>query len=82
MTAQKPKQGAPLLHLSWDSPDNPWCGGGGAFRDYQILSLLEGWDREVCSGRHPCGAVAPSSTRRVDKGIGTMGEFVSRRSWS
>lgn len=71
-----------LLHLTWDSPDNPWCGGGGAFRDYQILSMLRDWEREVCSGRHPRGSNPPDGTRREDRGIGLLGEFVSRRTWA
>lgn len=71
-----------LLHLTWDSPDNPWCGGGGAFRDYQILSMLDDWDREVCSGKHPRGTNPPDHTGRIDKGVGMFGEFVSRRTWA
>ncbi len=70
-----------LLHLTWDSPDNPWCGGGGAFRDYKILEQLQGWDREIWSGRHPSGSIAPLGVVRRDLGIGWMGEFVSRRTW-
>lgn len=71
-----------LLHLTWDSPDNPWCGGGGAFRDYQILSMLGDWEREVCSGKHPRGSNPPGGTKRIDKGVGLLGEFVSRRTWA
>jgi len=70
-----------LLHLSYDSPDNPWCGGGGALRDWRILELLEAWDREVCTGRHP-GTHAKESFRRTDLGIGFLGEFASRRTWA
>jgi len=70
-----------LLHLSYDSPDNPWCGGGGALRDWRILGLLEGWDREVCTGRHR-GTHAKESFCRSDLGIGFLGEFVSRRTWA
>jgi glycosyltransferase involved in cell wall biosynthesis len=71
-----------LLHLTWDSPDNPWCGGGGAFRDYRILERLSGWEREVWSGRHPKGSNAPDGTCRTDFGICSLGEFISRRSWA
>lgn len=71
-----------LLHLTWDSPDNPWCGGGGAFRDYQILSMLRDWEREACSGKHPRGSNPPGGAGRIDLGIGMFGEFVSRRTWA
>jgi glycosyltransferase involved in cell wall biosynthesis len=70
-----------LLHLSYDSPDNPWCGGGGALRDWRILGLLEAWDRQVCTGRHP-GTRAKESFLRTGLGIGFLGEFVSRRTWA
>lgn len=71
-----------LLHLTWDSPDNPWCGGGGAFRDYRILSLLAGWERRICSGQHQKGTLPPKDTVRLDRGIGWLGEFISRRTWA
>lgn len=71
-----------LLHLTWDSPDNPWCGGGGAFRDYQLLSMLQDWRREVCSGRHSRKKAPPTGTKRVDLGFGLLGEVVSRRTWA
>lgn len=70
-----------LLHLTWDSPDNPCCGGGGAFRDYRILERLSGWEREVWSGRHTNGSKSPAGVVRTDFGIGVFGEFVSRRTW-
>ncbi len=70
-----------LLHLSYDSPDNPWCGGGGALRDWRILDLLDGWDRSVCTGRHP-GTRPKERFSRTDLGIGFLGEFVSRRTWA
>lgn len=78
----RPQTNRRLLHLTWDSPDNPWCGGGGAFRDYQILSMLDRWEREVCSGKHPKRTAAPTGTLRIVKGIGLFGEFVSRRTWA
>lgn len=71
-----------LLHLTWDSPDNPWCGGGGAFRDYRILEGLGRWSPTVCSGRHPRGSLAPAGCVRIDRGVGFLGEFVSRRTWA
>jgi len=70
-----------LLHLSYDSPDNPWCGGGGALRDWRILDLLDGWERSVCTGRHP-GEHPRWKFARTDLGIGFLGEFVSRRTWA
>jgi len=71
----------PLLHLSYDSPDNPWCGGGGALRDWRILELLERWERSICTGRHP-GKIREGSFSRTNLGIGFLGEFVSRRTWA
>jgi glycosyltransferase involved in cell wall biosynthesis len=71
-----------LLHLTWDSPDNPWCGGGGAFRDYMLLERLTSWTREIWSGRHPRTSCAPTQTMRCDLGWGRFGEFVSRRTWA
>jgi len=71
-----------LLHLTWDSPDNPWCGGGGAYRDYTILGMLEGWDRTIWSGKHPNGSEAPMGCLRQGMGTGMLGELVSRRSWA
>lgn len=74
-----------LLHLTWDSPDNPWCGGGGAFRDYQIMDRLVGWDREICSGKHPNTpnrTATPQYVARTNLGVGLLGEFVSRRTWA
>jgi O-antigen/teichoic acid export membrane protein len=79
---ESPRMKKSLLHLTWDSPDNPWCGGGGAFRDYRILERLSGWEREVWSGRHPKGSNAPDGTCRTDFGICSLGEFISRRSWA
>lgn len=70
-----------LLHLNYDSPDNPWCGGGGAYRDWRILALLERWDRSVCTGRHS-GSIRAGAFPRKDLGIGFLGEFVSRRTWA
>ncbi len=29
-----------ILHLVYDHPDNPWCGGGGALRTWAINSIL------------------------------------------
>lgn len=77
----KSKAKTPLLHLSWDSPDNPWCGGGGAMRDWRILEGLQDWQRTVWTGRHPRGSHAPQESLRQDLGIGRFGEFVSRRTW-
>ena len=79
--APESKAGTPLLHLSWDSPDNPWCGGGGALRDWRILEGLSAWHRTVWTGRHPSGCIAPQGTVRLDFGLGILGEFVSRRTW-
>jgi glycosyltransferase involved in cell wall biosynthesis len=71
-----------LLHLTWDSPDNPWCGGGGAYRDYTIMGMLDGWERTIWSGKHPKGSVAPKGCVRRDMGTGLLGEMVSRRTWA
>jgi glycosyltransferase involved in cell wall biosynthesis len=70
-----------LLHLTYDSPDNPWCGGGGALRDWRILALLARWERSVCTGRHP-GIRKTEPFPRTSLGIGFLGEFVSRRTWA
>lgn len=71
-----------LLHLTYDSPDNPWCGGGGAYRDWRILGNLPGWEREVWTGRHTGGSAPPTDSARLDLGIGMFGEFVSRRTYA
>ena len=71
-----------LLHLTYDSPDNPWCGGGGAYRDWRILGNLPGWEREVWTGKHPAGSLLPTDSVRKDLGIGMFGEFFSRRTYA
>lgn len=71
-----------LLHLTWDSPDNPWCGGGGALRDWRILSRLCDWNPEVCTGTHPRTVAIDKECHRTSCGIGFLGEFASRGSWA
>jgi glycosyltransferase involved in cell wall biosynthesis len=71
----------PLLHLTYDSPDNPWCGGGGSLRDWRILKRLKSWDRSFCTGAHPHPLRDPE-IRRIDRGLARFGEFVSRRTYA
>ena len=49
-----------LIHLSYDSPWNPWLGGGGAKRDWEIASRFsDAWNVEMWSGAFPrCDAQA------------------------
>ena len=43
-----------ILHLCYDHPDNPWCGGGGAGRTWQVNRLLAArHDITVCCGAFP-----------------------------
>ena len=43
-----------VLHVIYDHPDNPWVGGGGALRAFEIYRRLAGRiDVEIASGRFP-----------------------------
>lgn len=43
-----------ILHLIYDHPDNPWCGGGGAVRSWAINHILSQWhDITVYCGAFP-----------------------------
>jgi glycosyltransferase involved in cell wall biosynthesis len=44
-----------ILHLIYDYPSNPWVGGGGAVRAYELCRLLaqKGHEITVLSGRYP-----------------------------
>jgi glycosyltransferase involved in cell wall biosynthesis len=47
-------QSLDLTHFSYDSPWNPWFGGGGAQRDWEILRRLpESWKRTYAVGGFP-----------------------------
>ena len=72
-----------LLHLTWDSPDNPWCGGGGAYRDYTILGMLELTKVKIATlvQRRPFGQVIlkrigpPAVSGRSPGSIGAGDDF-------
>ena len=43
-----------ILHLIYDHINNPWVGGGGAVRVYEIYRrLADKHDIEVVSGKYP-----------------------------
>ena len=43
-----------ILHLCYDHPQNPWCGGGGAGRTWQVNRILAArHDITVCCGAFP-----------------------------
>ena len=43
-----------LSYYSYDSLQNPWCAGGGALRDFEVLRrLAKHWDVTLYVGRYP-----------------------------
>ena len=47
-----------ILHTIYDDPSNPWLGGGGAFRTFEISKrLTDKHDITILCGRYP-GSVA------------------------
>lgn len=55
-----------ILHLIYDSIDNPWLGGGGAVRAAQINKILIsiGHEVTVCCGLHP-----KTKTKKICDGV-------------
>ncbi|MEN9354273.1 MAG: hypothetical protein RL318_1598 [Fibrobacterota bacterium] len=72
-----------LFHFIYDSPDNPWCGGGGAQRDFEILKHLNAeWTTSVFSGIHPRAGTFATPCLRRNLGIAALGELCSRWSYA
>jgi len=72
-----------LFHFTYDSPDNPWCGGGGAQRDFEILHHLEkDWKVSVFCGTHPKVGGCSTPCRRENLGLPFLGEMGSRWSYA
>ena len=78
--AIKPK----LIHLSYDSPWNPWVAGGGAVRDWELGRRLQAdWDVELWSGAFPgCDAYGADSPRVRWLGLHRNNRWVSRISYA
>jgi glycosyltransferase involved in cell wall biosynthesis len=48
------KAGKRVLHLIYDDFDNPWLGGGGVFRTWEVYCRFPpGWDLTVVTGNYP-----------------------------
>jgi glycosyltransferase involved in cell wall biosynthesis len=73
-----------LVHLSYDSPWNPWMAGGGALRDWEIARrFTPPWEVEMWSGAFP-GCDGNVREAPATRWFGTrMGNrWASRLGWS
>lgn len=73
-----------LVHLSYDSPWNPWMAGGGALRDWEIARRFTApWDVEMWSGAFP-GCDAKGREAPTTRWFGTHkgNRWTSRLAWS
>lgn len=73
-----------LVHLSYDSPWNPWMAGGGALRDWEIARRFEApWQVELWSGAFP-GCDAKGQEAPATRWLGSRkgNRWASRLGWS
>jgi len=67
-----------ILHFIYDHPDNPWCGGGGARRTWEINSILASrHDITVFCGGFP-GAVPQEEPFKV-RFLGNANSYIESR---
>jgi glycosyltransferase involved in cell wall biosynthesis len=61
-----------ILHLIYDHPSNPWVGGGGAVRAYELSRILaaRGHHVTMVSGKHP-GALDSEAGRLSVRFVGS-----------
>lgn len=73
-----------LVHLSYDSPWNPWMAGGGALRDWEISRRFTApWDVEMWSGAFPgCDALGQKAPATRWLGARKGNRWASRIGWS
>ncbi len=65
-----------LSYYSYDSLQNPWCAGGGALRDFEVLRrLAKDWDVTLFVGRYP------GFTPKVIEGIRMQALGLGNSNW-
>lgn len=73
-----------ILHTIYDDPANPWLGGGGAFRTFEICERLsDRHDITIVCGRYPGAKAAEERGRLSIRRVGSDASYaVSRLAYS